>query len=58
MPKILYEDPHLLLIEKPVGIPSQDSEGDCVPKRLCEQGYTTKYEHYIFIRFNVYTSVV
>ena len=45
MPKILYEDPHLLLIEKPVGIPSQESEGDCVPKRLLKQGYFIKVVH-------------
>ena len=45
MPKILYEDPHLLLIEKPVGIPSQESEGDCVPKRLAERGYPVKVVH-------------
>ena len=45
MPKILYEDTHLLLIEKPVGIPSQEAEGDCVPKRLREQGYATKVVH-------------
>ena len=45
MPKILYEDTHLLLIEKPVGIPSQEAEEDCVPKRLREQGYATKVVH-------------
>ena len=45
MPTILYEDPHLLLIEKPVGIPSQESKGDCVPKRLHEQGFAIKVVH-------------
>ena len=45
MPKILYEDTHLLLIEKPVGIPSQDAEGDCVPHRLTNLGYDVKVVH-------------
>lgn len=45
MPKILYEDTHLLLIEKPVGIPSQDAEGDCVPSRLAQSGYSVKVVH-------------
>ncbi len=45
MPKILLEDPHLLLIEKPVGIPSQESEGDCVPHRLMDRGYPIKIVH-------------
>lgn len=45
MPKILYEDTHLLLIEKPVGIPSQEAEGDCVPHRLAEHGYSVKVVH-------------
>lgn len=45
MPNILYEDPHLLLIEKPMGIPSQDTEGDCVPRRLAERGYPVKVVH-------------
>lgn len=45
MPKILHEDPHLLLIEKPVGIPSQEAEGDCVPKRLMDRGYPVKVVH-------------
>ena len=45
MPKILYEDTHLLLIEKPVGIPSQDADGDCVPQRLDAQGYSVKVVH-------------
>ena len=45
MPKILYEDTHLLLIEKPVGIPSQEAEGDCVPRRLANRGYSVKVVH-------------
>ena len=45
MPKILYEDTHLLLIDKPVGIPSQEAEGDCVPHRLAEHGYSVKVVH-------------
>ena len=45
MPKILYEDTHLLLIEKPMGVPTQDGEGDCVPRRLVEQGYAVKTVH-------------
>ena len=45
MPKILYEDTHLLLIEKPMGVPSQDGEGDCIPARLSNQGYTVKVVH-------------
>ena len=45
MPTLLYEDPHLLLIEKPMGIASQDTEGDCVPRRLTERGYPVKVVH-------------
>ena len=45
MPKILYEDTHLLLIEKPVGIPSHEAEGDCVPHRLIERGFSVKVVH-------------
>lgn len=45
MPKILYEDAHLLLVEKPMGIPSQEADGDCVPRRLGEQGYAVKVVH-------------
>lgn len=45
MPTILYEDTHLLLIEKPVGIPSQDAEGDCIPHRLANRGYPVKVVH-------------
>ena len=45
MPKILYEDAHLLLIEKPTGVPSQDADGDCVPRRLYERNYSIKVVH-------------
>ena len=45
MPKILYEDTHLLLIEKPMGVPSQETEGDCVPRRLADRGYAVKVVH-------------
>ncbi len=45
MPTILYEDPHLLLLEKPMGISSQDSEEDCVPRRLALRGYPVKTVH-------------
>ena len=45
MPTILYEDPHLLLVEKPVGVSAQDADGDCVPFRLAERGYTVKVVH-------------
>lgn len=45
MPNILYEDTHQLLIEKPMGVPSQDADGDCVPKRLAERGYPVKVVH-------------
>ena len=45
MPTLLYEDPHLLLVEKPVGVSAQDAEGDCLPRRLNEQGYTIKVVH-------------
>lgn len=45
MPTILYEDPHLLLVEKPVGIPAQEADGDCVPRRLADQGYAVKVVH-------------
>lgn len=45
MPKILYEDTHLLLVEKPIGVPSQEAVGDCVPKRLADIGYSVKVVH-------------
>ncbi|MBQ8683196.1 MAG: RluA family pseudouridine synthase [Clostridia bacterium] len=40
MPRILYQDDHLLLVEKPVGLSSQevDGGGDSLPHRLSEQG--------------------
>ena len=45
MPKILYEDSHLLLVEKPMGVLSQEADGDCVPRRLKELGYSIKVVH-------------
>ena len=45
MPTILYEDPHLLLGQKPVGISAQDADGDCVPGRLTAKGYSVKVVH-------------
>lgn len=45
MPTILYEDAHLLLIEKPMGILSQETEGDCVPRRLADRGIPVKVVH-------------
>ena len=45
MPKILYEDTHLLLVEKPMGVPSQEAEVDCVPRRLADRGYAVKVVH-------------
>ncbi len=45
MPTILYEDTHLLLVEKPMGVPSQMAEGDCIPHRLAERGYPIKVVH-------------
>ena len=45
MPAIIYEDQHLIVVEKPTGIPSQDAEGDCVPRRLAERGYPVKSVH-------------
>lgn len=45
MPTILYEDTHLLLVEKPMGVPSQMTEGDCLPHRLAERGYPIKVVH-------------
>lgn len=45
MPIILYEDTHLLLIEKPMGVPSQEAENDCIPRRLTERGYSVKVVH-------------
>lgn len=45
MPSIIYKDRHLIVVEKPTGIPSQDAEGDCVPRRLAERGYPVKSVH-------------
>lgn len=45
MPTILYEDPHLLLIQKPVGVSAQETEGDCIPRRLADRGYAVKVVH-------------
>lgn len=45
MPTMLFEDTHLLLIEKPMGVPSQEADGDCVPHRLAERGYPVKVVH-------------
>ena len=45
MPAIIYEDQHLIVVEKPSGIPSQDAEGDCMPRRLAERGYPVKSVH-------------
>lgn len=35
----LFQDAHLLLVVKPVGISSQEVPGDCLPRRLAEAGY-------------------
>lgn len=45
MPTILYEDPHLLLIQKPVGVSAQEADGACVPQRLADLGYSVKVVH-------------
>lgn len=46
MPTILYEDKHLIVVEKPVGISSQAVEnGDSLPRRLEELGYRVKPVH-------------
>ena len=45
MPTILYEDAHLLLVEKPMGVSSQDVDGDSVPNRLAERGYPVQVVH-------------
>lgn len=34
-----------MLIEKPVGIPAQDADGDCVPRRLADKGIPVKAVH-------------
>ena len=46
MPTILYEDSHLVLVEKPVNVSSQMVEGgDSLPHRLEESGYMVKPVH-------------
>ena len=47
MPRILYQDDHLFVIEKPINLLSQidANGGDSVPKRLESQGMTVKPVH-------------
>ena len=47
MPRILYEDKDLLLVEKPTGVLSQEeaSGGDSLPRRLAEKGLPVKPIH-------------
>lgn len=45
MPTVLYADPHLLLVEKPVGTSAQVTDGDCVPRRLAQLGFAVKTVH-------------
>lgn len=46
MPAILYEDNHLLLVEKPVNLSSQSVDGgDSLPHRLAQAGYPVKPVH-------------
>ena len=47
MPRLLYQDDHLILIEKPQGVLSQaDAKGgDSIPKRLEAQGLPVKPVH-------------
>lgn len=46
MPTILYEDHHLLLVEKPINLSSQAVEGgDSLPRRLEKAGYMVKPVH-------------
>ncbi len=47
MPRILYKDDHLIVIEKPSGVLSQvhANGGDSIPKRLETQGLTVKPVH-------------
>ncbi len=47
MPRIYFQDDHLVVLEKPIGILSQEdaSGGDSVPKRLQAQGLTVKPVH-------------
>ena len=35
--EILYEDKYLILVNKPCGVISQDSEGECMPKLIKEK---------------------
>ena len=47
MPRILYKDDHLIVVEKPCGVLAQTdaSGGDSVPKRLEAQGLAVKPVH-------------
>lgn len=46
MPTILYEDHHLILVEKPVALSSQAVDGgDSLPHRLALAGYPVKPVH-------------
>ena len=46
MPNILYEDHHLILVEKPVALSSQTVDGgDSLPHRLELAGYSVKPVH-------------
>ena len=47
MPRILYKDDHLIVIEKPSGVLSQADAGggDSIPKRLEAQGLAVKPVH-------------
>ncbi len=47
MPRILYQDDHLVVIEKPSGVLSQvdANGGDSIPKRLEAQGLAAKPVH-------------
>ncbi len=47
MPRILYKDDHLIVIEKPIGVLSQvdANGGDSIPKCLEAQGFTVRPIH-------------
>ncbi len=47
MPKILYQDSNLILVDKPVGVLAQvdTAGGDSLPFRLEQQGFTVKPVH-------------
>ena len=46
MPTILYEDNHLLLVEKPINLSAQTVDGgDSLPHRLEQTGYPVKPVH-------------